>query len=244
MFVRIESSVDALRSWTISVRTVSYDSRQGVHHVPGHLSTMSPVHSVPPAGPAASPPPKRVAILGDSVARGTGDESRLGIAGNLRGLSVTNFGIDGARTFTVLRHLRNGAVREAVRGADAVIVSIGGNDLFGDTPARLWSTFAPSLSMRRAALRVRRVVNAVRRENATARIYLLGLYNPYRHRWLDRQVDRWDARLIARFGGHPQVTVIRICDLLRRDDRISALDRFHPGAAGYAAIASRIAASM
>ena len=117
---------------------------------------------VPPAGPAASPPPHRIAILGDSVARGAGDESHLGIAGNLPGLSVTNLGIDGARTFTVLRHLRSQTVRESVRGADAVIVSIGGNDLFGDTRARLWSTFAPNLSMRRASLRVRRVIHAVR----------------------------------------------------------------------------------
>ena len=192
---------------------------------------------VPPAGPAVSPPPQRVAILGDSVARGAGDESRLGIAGNLRGLSVTNLGIDGARTFTVLRHLRNDAVREAVRGADAVIVSIGGNDLFGDTRARLWSTFAPQLSMRRAALRVRRVVHAVRHENATARIYLLGLYNPYRAAWLDPHIAKWDARLIVMFAETRGVTVIRIADVLASPAAISPLDRFHPSAKGYRALA-------
>lgn len=192
----------------------------------------------PPAGSAASPPPRHVVILGDSVARGAGDESRRGIAGNLHGLSVTNLGIDGARTFTVLRHLRSQAVRESVRAADAVIVSIGGNDLFGDTRARLWSTFAPNLSIRRASQRVRRVVNAVRRENGTARIYLLGLYNPYRAAWLDPHIAKWDARLIAMFAETRGVTVIRIADVLEPAGSISAIDRFHPSARGYRAIAA------
>jgi lysophospholipase L1-like esterase len=40
------------------------------------------------------------------------------------------------------------------------------------------------------------------------------------------------------------MNVSRVCDLLDRDDRISTLDRFHPGTNGYAAIAARIAAAF
>ena len=184
---------------------------------------------------------RRVVIVGDSVARGAGDESGLGIGGYLRGVSVANVGIDGARTFTVLRHLRSRGVRDAVRGADAVVVSIGGNDLFGDTRARLWSTFAPSVSMWRASLRVRRVVSAIRRENANARIYLIGLYNPYRAKWLDPHIARWDARLIAMFAETRGVTVIRVADVLAGAGMLSPIDRFHPSAKGYRRIAERVA---
>ena len=185
-------------------------------------------------------PVARVVILGDSVARGAGDESGRGIGGHLPEVSVTNLGIDGARTFTVLRHLRSGAVREAVRGADAVIVSIGGNDLFGDSRARLWSTFAPPVSMWRASHRVRRVVAAIRRENTSAHIYLLGLYNPYGAKWLDPHIARWDARLIEMFAETRGVTVVRVADVLDGAGMISALDRFHPSAKGYRAVAERV----
>jgi hypothetical protein len=59
--------------------------------------------------------------------------------------------------------------------------------------------------------------------------------------WIDTQVNLWDAGLIRRFADMPEVTVIRIADLLVRSDRISSIDHFHPGSLGYAAIARRIA---
>lgn len=193
-----------------------------------------------PAAPVRTEPPQRVAILGDSVARGAGDESRRGIGGSLSGVTVANLGIDGARTTTVMRHLRSRAVRDALRGADAVILSIGGNDLFGDSQARLLTTFAPELAMHRAEQRVRRVVAAVRRENATARIYVLGLYNPYRAAWLDPLIARWDARLTGASAEMGGVTVVRVIDLLDGPGMLSPIDRFHPSAAGYRAIAGRV----
>lgn len=199
----------------------------------------------------------RTVILGDSVARGAGDESGGdGITGALRGqlrshglpsATVANLGINGARTGDVRRLLARAAARSAVRTADVIVLSAGGNDLYGDSRARLLAAVLPDRSQARTLARVQRVVAALREVNPAARIYLLGLYNPYRHSpvgaWIDRQVNHWDARLIARFAADRGVTVVRICDLLQRDDRISALDRFHPGAAGYAAIAERIASS-
>ena len=192
--------------------------------------------------PVSVSPPRTVAILGDSVARGAGDESGRGIAGSLREVSVTNLAINGARTWTVLRHLRSPRVRASLRSADAVILSIGGNDLFGDTPARLWATISPDFAMHRAAMRVKRVVGAIRRENASATIYLLGLYNPYRAAWLDKHIARWDSRMIAMFAETRGVTVIRIADLLDTPRMLSPIDHFHPSAAGYRAVAERVAA--
>ncbi len=196
----------------------------------------------PEPRPAASVP-RHVAIIGDSVARGAGDESRRGIGGYLpASVAVTNLGIDGAGTRTVLRHLTRSHVRAALRQADVVIVSIGGNDLFGDSRVRLLSTVAPRYAMWRADVRVRRVVAAIRRENRRARVYVLGLYNPYRAAWLDQHIARWDSRLIGSFAEWRGVAVIRIADLLEPPRMLSALDRFHPSAAGYRGIAERISA--
>lgn len=196
----------------------------------------------------------RAVILGDSVARGTGDESRRGIAGNLddalapRRAPTINLGIDGARTFVVKRLVARPSARDALRAADAVILSIGGNDLYGDSFARLLAGVWPGHQRARALAKVAGVVAEVRRVNPAAQIYVLGLYNPYRHSalaaFLDTQVNLWDAQLIERFAASRRVTVIRVCDLLDRDDRISTLDHFHPGAGGYKAIAERIAAAL
>lgn len=187
-----------------------------------------------------------VVILGDSVARGAGDESGRGIAGVLATMAkikVTNLAIDGARTANVLRLLARPHARDAVRRADVVVLSIGGNDLFGNSYEQWRSLLVPRIASRFAAARVARVVSRIRRINSSARIILLGLYNPYRRTslgaWVDVQVARWDSRLIGTFATIRAVTVIRITDLLVKPRTIST-DRFHPSAAGYRAIASRI----
>jgi lysophospholipase L1-like esterase len=96
--------------------------------------------------------------------------------------------------------------------------------------------------------RVTRVVQRIHDINPTARIILLGLYNPYRHSaigsFLDRQVNAWDSLLIRRFAADPKVSVIRIADLFQFVDRLSPLDHYHPSADGYALIAQRIVASF
>lgn len=189
----------------------------------------------------------RLVILGDSVARGAGDERGLGIAGFLSDRAiVNNLGLDGARTHDVRRLVARS--KPQVRTADVVVISIGGNDLYGDSVARLLAGIAPSWRQKMTIARVDGLVASVRTLNPAARIYILGLYNPYRNariaQWLDVQVNLWDARLISRFARAPRVTVVRICDLFHRAERISPIDRFHPGSAGYAAIAARIAASM
>jgi lysophospholipase L1-like esterase len=181
----------------------------------------------------------RLAIVGDSVAHGAGDESGRGIAGNLDALLggkhlVQNLGINGARTWDVLRLLRKPII------ADAIVLSIGGNDLYGDSLARLATIIAPSLAMERTLNRVAAIVDTIHRGNPEARVFLLGLYDPYKSPFLDEQVAHWDARLIERFARDRAVDVVRIADVVT----VSPLDHFHPGAAGYAAIAARIAPAL
>ena len=92
--------------------------------------------------------------------------------------------------------------------------------------------------------RVAAIVTRLHTINPEARIYLLGLFDPYRLPELDRQVAIWDSSLIARFAEDADVDVVRIADLFIYTLRLSSLDHFHPGAAGYAAIATRIASTF
>ena len=195
----------------------------------------------------------RTVVLGDSVARGAGDEKGRGLPGCLdrefRGMRLSvsatqNLGINSGRTVNVEHLLRQAQASEAIQRSDIVVISVGGNDLYGDPRARLLTGLWPWFQRSRTLDRVEDIVQQVRRINPAARIYLLGLYNPYRHTsrgaWIDTQVNLWDAGLIRRFAAWPKVTVVRIADLLVRADRISPIDHFHPGSQGYAAIARRI----
>ncbi len=191
-----------------------------------------------------------VVILGDSVAHGAGDETGRGIAGALASIThahVENLGINGARTANVLHQLQRADVRAAVKRAQLIVVSIGGNDLFGNQIERYRSLLAPRLASFFIAARVGRVIAHIRRENPSAQIVLLGLYNPYRETnigaFLDQQIAQWDGRIIARFARRHSLNVIRIADLIDTRAAISPIDRFHPSAAGYRAIAERIASA-
>ena len=190
--------------------------------------------------------PLRVLVIGDSVAHGAGDETGRGIAGALdrmltHAAPVANYGINGARTLDVMRAMS----AFPIETADVVVMSIGGNDLYGDSLARLISVLWPDHAMRRTLARVGSIVLRIHRRNASARVVILGLYDPYRpNAFLDRAVNRWDSMLVARFAADPAVTVIRIADLLRDSKRLSAIDHFHPSAAGYALIAARLAPAI
>lgn len=198
----------------------------------------------------------RIVILGDSVAHGAGDESGRGIAGDLtqsmsslrRCMAITNLSVNGSRTWNVLRVVAQQQTHDLLRAADAIVISIGGNDLYGDSTAQALAAIWPALMMNRTLDRIEAIVSGLHRENPAARVFLLGLYNPYRGTsvgsFLDRQVNVWDSRLILRFSSDSRVDVIRIADLLAFPGRLSPLDHFHPSALGYALITSRIEGAL
>lgn len=217
--------------------------------------------SVPIERTSASAPKVRTqqvapVILGDSLARGAGDETGLGIGGRLdaelKRLGVNarrtyNVGVSGARTRDLLALLDRPNVQQLLRDSNVIIVSIGGNDLWGGTD---WRTIAPDqakATMDGVLQRVDAVIVKVRAANPKARIFFIGLYNPFVQTpmggELTRLVNLWNARLLERFGGDPNFTLVPTSDLFSHHDRL-ALDRFHPGGEGYGLIARRIAESV
>jgi lysophospholipase L1-like esterase len=220
--------------------------------------TGTPVDFVAPAAQASEAPRDQIApiILGDSLARGAGDAAGLGIAGRLdeelrtrkiRAQRTYNVAVNGARTADLLVVLDRPNVQRLLREANVIIVSIGGNDLWGGNDWRNAAPEDPEAVMSSVLGRVEESVTKIRKANPSARIFFIGLYNPFISTpggaMLTPQVNRWNARLVERFGSDPQFTVVQTSDLFSHRDRLS-LDRFHPGAEGYALIARRIADSL
>jgi lysophospholipase L1-like esterase len=211
-----------------------------------------------PVAAAPSTPRTLIApvILGDSLARGAGDERGLGISGRLdaelRRLKIParrtyNLGINGARTNDLLRQLESRNVQALLRDANVIIISIGGNDLWGGTDWRNAAPDNPDEVMTGVLDRIAAAVKRIRAANPDARIFFIGLYNPFvatpEGEKLSSLVNRWNARLLERFGTDPDFTLVATADLFSHHDRLS-VDRFHPGGEGYELIARRIAESV
>lgn len=195
-------------------------------------------------------------IIGDSLARGAGDESGLGIGGRLdeelrtRKLpaqKTVNLGINGARTADLLRQLDTANVKRLIGEANVIVVSIGGNDLWGGTDWRNAPPADPGKVMDDVLGRIEKAIRIMRSVNPRARIMFVGLYNPFVTSQfgptLSALVNRWNSKLLERFGDDPNFTLVQTADLFTHQDRL-ALDRFHPGAEGYALIARRIAEGL
>lgn len=243
--------------FTVSLIAVAVFAYGFVSYLRGERGT--PVDFAP--RPSADATPKQRAlvsplILGDSLARGAGDERGLGIAGRLDaelarrriGARRTyNLGVNGSRTPDLLRQLESENVQQIIREANVIMVSIGGNDLWGGND---WRNAAPGdaeTKMTGVLTSIEQALERIRAVNPRARIFFIGLYNPFvstpEGKLLSPLVNRWNARLLEHFGSDANFTLVQTADLFSHRDRLS-LDRFHPGGEGYELIARRIAESL
>ena len=197
-----------------------------------------------------------VVSLGDSLAYGAGDESGEGIAGRLedelrargvRDVDTVNLGVNGAGTADLIARLRQQRVRDEIARADAIVLSIGANDLFRSQHSREEILRAPLPVAERILGRIATIVAELHEINPRARVLLLGGYNPVpRHEWaptINQYLGLWDAALAARFESDPRVAVVQMSDIVTAQ-RLSRHDSFHPGADAYRDAASRIAALL
>lgn len=215
--------------------------------------------NTPSSALAATKPPAteiNAIILGDSLARGTGDEAGLGIGGRLSeelkrrhiaAKPVVNVAVNGARTPDLLQVLESRNVRTIIAQSNVVIISIGGNDLWGDAQMRTGAPKNPEATMETVLENISKIMAVVREANPKARVFLVGLYNPFDTTpfggMLSPLITRWNSRLADRFATDPNFVVVQTADIFAHHERLSA-DRFHPGGEGYSLIARRIADAL
>jgi lysophospholipase L1-like esterase len=219
----------------------------------------------PPRKPAAPvavretttmPETLHVVAIGDSLAYGAGDERGGGIARRLeeeleargvRDVETVNLGVNGAQTDDLLARLRTKRTRDAIVAADAVVLSIGANDLFRSSHSRQEILRAPFEAAERILGRIETIVAQIHEINPRARVLLLGGYNPVpTHEWaslIDQYLVMWDDALAARFEEDRRVEIVAMRDIVTAQ-RLSRYDNFHPGAAAYDEAAKRIAAML
>ena len=228
-------------------------------------SVGEPLSAAPP--PATTPAPRhardgteRILVLGESLARGTGDETGKGFAVDVleefrkRGKAeLTNLGVNGLESGEIRTTAESANVRSLAADADLILVSAGANDLShaaaGATRSPSAAADAVAQARRDYASNLRAILSALREANPSAPIGVLGLYDPFGGgpqavsgpgRMGSSVILQWNAIAAETAVSYPGVFVIPTFDLFQgRADRLSA-DRYHPNRKGYEEIAKRI----
>jgi lysophospholipase L1-like esterase len=218
-----------------------------------------PIGAAPPAPKAPQAVSKAsVLVLGDSLARGTGDETGRGFAADVleavkkRGPGeLANLSVNGAESPEVLDLVRSPNVGSLAASASLILLSIGGNDLSHAVPrgpepeSGVRAVEEVTAARSRYAQNLRASLTALRTANPAVPILIVGLYDPFgiggpAGRLGSSVVLQWNTIQTETALAFPGVTVVPTFDLFEgRPDRL-AVDKFHPNRHGYAAIAARM----
>ena len=195
----------------------------------------------------------RVVVIGDSLAHGSGDETGKGIPGDLedefkqRGIAadVKNYGVPGATTADFENKLHDDTVRGDLANADAILLSVGANNVFQDPEARARAIRDRDAYAQEILEQVAGAVAQIRSINPDAELMLLGGYNPMPDHPLSsgisRYIKNWDKLLNKRFESDALIDVVKTSDIIDSAGKLSPADHFHPSAAAYREVAKRVA---
>lgn len=198
-----------------------------------------------------------VVALGDSLTRGTGDDSGKGYVGLVtedlkkrlspQEIIIYNLGINGQTSSELLAQLGKQNIGRQIGEADVILMTIGGNDLFqqGETLFNLNLENVQQLQQEYLA-NLQQVFTTIRGSNQHATVFLLGLYNPFieleESETTNTIVREWNYATEKVVGQFEQIVFVPTFDLfqLSVNDYLYS-DHFHPNQAGYQLISNRLA---
>ncbi|REJ18150.1 MAG: GDSL family lipase [Caldibacillus debilis] len=220
-------------------------------------------HSPPPSAegiPAMSPKGDdgafRIVALGDSLTRGTGDETGKGYVGYLadhikkrtgKKILLRNLAVRGMVSEKLLGQLRLSEVQRQISDADLILMTIGGNDLFQKGKALQIKSQKDVGPVEKKFLRhLDAIFREIRKRNPNAYVFFIGLYNPFSDlaegKTYSEIIRRWNFAAFETAEKYPRVVAVPVFDLFEIDvNGFLNVDKFHPNAEGYRRIAQRLA---
>ncbi len=204
----------------------------------------------------------QIVALGDSLTMGVGDETGQGYVERVRGkvekaldkptFVVNNFAISGFRTYDILKNWKQKKdMNDSLAGADIILLTAGGNDLFESGQGVLSNSEeglnpdAAAKRMPKALGNLQTILAQIEKINKTARIFYVGLYNPFSDIDKDHQggvlIQQWNMEAFKLASQYPNMTVVPTYDLFELNlNKYIYTDHFHPNKDGYERIANRI----
>lgn len=200
-----------------------------------------------------------IVALGDSLTRGTGDETGKGYVGDLtdeikkktkKQVQLTNLGINGQTSNQLRKQVQQTEVARQIKKADIVLVTIGGNDLFrGGQGLSDYSSANIAKIEKQYLANLKFILEQIRKNNQTANVFFIGLYNPFieleQGKEMSKVVRHWNYDSAEISAAFPKIVFVPTFDLfeLKVNDYLYS-DKFHPNSKGYRLIAERVASLL
>lgn len=154
----------------------------------------------------------RLSAIGDSLTEGVGDttntggyvpllQTDLGEQFPIEVVQAENFGKSGDRSDQILKRLKkDDAMRESVKKANVITMTVGGNDLMKAIQSKMFNKLSLKTFTRpqkKYQKQLEQLYDEIRSLNPSAPIYQLGIYNPFYKNFSDIKemqeiVDFWD----------------------------------------------------
>lgn len=194
-----------------------------------------------------------ILVLGDSLAKGTGDETGNGFGNyfadgwkskTTKEIKVYNLAVNGDVSSGLLRIVQSPEAQDYIKKSEIVFISIGGNEInkFKNTDIALNVNIKDVED--RYLRDLKTILSVIRAKNKTCMIVFLGLYNPYGTQVTLDKTDfliSWNYDTEQLIGKDSKSIFIPTYDLFKYNlSKYLTIDNFHPNSIGYKAIANRM----
>lgn len=201
----------------------------------------------------------RVVSIGDSLTQGVGDSTESGgyipylqreleQLDEVKSVRFVNYGVKGNRTDHLLKRLDQQEVKQSLKEADLVIMTIGGNDVMKVFKDNITKLDVKEFERQRKPYeqRLNEIIQMVRKQNRDAGIVLVGLYNPFMKvladvKEVEAVISDWNEASESVVGQYDQTCFVTVEDLFTdAEENLLYTDQFHPNDKGYKLMANRI----
>lgn len=195
-----------------------------------------------------------ILVLGDSLAKGTGDEKGLGFTGYFskvwnskvsKEIKTNNLAINGDVSSGLLNVIQDSQNLSYIKGSNMIFISIGGNEIRKLKSMDVTSTTNRIKDMEDTYLtNLKSIFKIIRTNNPTAMVIFIGLYNPFGEELAPEHIgilNEWNYQSQKLISLDSNALFIPTYDLFKYNiNNYLAPDNFHPNSAGYEAISDRI----
>jgi lysophospholipase L1-like esterase len=196
----------------------------------------------------------KILVLGDSLAKGTGDETGSGFAQEFaktwsaqtnKKTETSNMAINGDVSSGLLTVIQKEEILKSVELSDLIFISIGGNEVKAFQTNRKDSNAADVKIVQDKYLsNLKEIMNLIQSKNKKCKIVFIGLYNPFGDEISQENLKilyEWNYKTDEFLSSYPSVVFIPTYDIFKYNlDNYLSQDKFHPNSKGYKAIANRV----
>lgn len=199
-----------------------------------------------------------VMLMGDSIAKGIGDEKGKGIGGYLvdllksqtpKDIKVDNVGVDGYKINDLAAQLKSGKQDALISNADFLIISIGGSDL-QEIQSIKNTQKEQTFQVKQDAytVKLKDIVKRIRTLNKKTQLIMIGSYNPMSVVNTSDNIsylDTWTYNAQLVLAKDNKATFIPTYDMFKNNlNRFISRDKLHPNSTGYQTIAYLISKAV